>query len=186
MNARNPLFQAFALQLFSGSEIRWIGGLPMTYWACSKYRREILTSPRFLTVVLEAEDPRASSQVSHQHLLSDVEACCIDLRPAERRCQPTEQTNHSADGLDGKPGLNGRAPNFPLELSQQFLRFASSMGIVMQEDDAITQHARESDGITMAQGLFPFSEIESHLSGTISVSSILVRFSSASDVKTAA
>ncbi|GBO26449.1 hypothetical protein AVEN_121271-1 [Araneus ventricosus] len=40
-----------------------------------------------------------------------------------------------------------------LELSQQFLSFASSMGIVMQEDDTITQHGRVfvSDGLTMVQ-----------------------------------
>ncbi|GBM93730.1 hypothetical protein AVEN_163464-1 [Araneus ventricosus] len=50
-------------------------------------------------------------------------------------------------------GCRGVAPDFPLELSQQFLSFASSMGIAMQEDDAITQHARAfaSDGFMMAQ-----------------------------------
>ncbi|GBM27584.1 hypothetical protein AVEN_101315-1 [Araneus ventricosus] len=44
------------------------------------------------------------------------------------------------------------ATDFPLELSQQFLSFASSMGIVMQEHDSITQHSRAfaSDGFTMA------------------------------------
>ncbi|GBN34759.1 hypothetical protein AVEN_77454-1 [Araneus ventricosus] len=35
----------------------------------------------------------------------------------------------------------GMAPDFPLELSQQILSFASSMGIVMQKADTITQHA---------------------------------------------
>ncbi|GBM95552.1 hypothetical protein AVEN_249944-1 [Araneus ventricosus] len=50
-------------------------------------------------------------------------------------------------------GCMGLAPDFSLELSQQFLSFASSMGIVMQEDDTITQHVRAfaSDGFTMAQ-----------------------------------
>ncbi|GBM88753.1 hypothetical protein AVEN_173250-1, partial [Araneus ventricosus] len=44
-------------------------------------------------------------------------------------------------------------PDFPFELLQQFLSFASSMGIVMQEDDTTTQHASAfaSDGFTMAQ-----------------------------------
>ncbi|GBN14246.1 hypothetical protein AVEN_59395-1 [Araneus ventricosus] len=45
-------------------------------------------------------------------------------------------------------------PDFPLELSQQFLNFASSMGIMRQEEDgAITQHARASasDNFTMTQ-----------------------------------
>ncbi|GBO20274.1 hypothetical protein AVEN_152630-1 [Araneus ventricosus] len=50
-------------------------------------------------------------------------------------------------------GCIGEAPDFPLELLQQFLSFASSMGIVMQEDGIITQHARAfmSDNFTMAQ-----------------------------------
>ncbi|GBO36781.1 hypothetical protein AVEN_253279-1, partial [Araneus ventricosus] len=54
--------------------------------------------------------------------------------------------------LGDRSGLYG-APDFPLELLQRFLSFASSMGIVMQEDDTITQHARAfaSDGFTMAQ-----------------------------------
>ncbi|GBM22000.1 hypothetical protein AVEN_263848-1 [Araneus ventricosus] len=33
-------------------------------------------------------------------------------------------------------------PNFLLKLLQQFFSFVRSMGIVMQEDDTITQHAR--------------------------------------------
>ncbi|GBM67186.1 hypothetical protein AVEN_114334-1 [Araneus ventricosus] len=51
---------------------------------------------------------------------------------------------------------------FPLELLQQFLSFASSMGIGMQEDDTITQHVRvfASDGSAMTQSLFLFFEIE--------------------------
>ncbi|GBN24533.1 hypothetical protein AVEN_249212-1 [Araneus ventricosus] len=64
------------------------------------------------------------------------------------------------------------APDFPLELLQQFLDFANNI----QEDGTITHHAGTfaSDGFTMAQCLFPFPEIE----GT--------RVSSDSDVKTAA
>ncbi|GBO25377.1 hypothetical protein AVEN_92842-1, partial [Araneus ventricosus] len=47
----------------------------------------------------------------------------------------------------------GVALDFLLELLQQFLSFASNMGIVMLADDTITQHARAfaSDGFTMAQ-----------------------------------
>ncbi|GBL76354.1 hypothetical protein AVEN_217147-1 [Araneus ventricosus] len=50
-------------------------------------------------------------------------------------------------------GCIGEAPDFPHELLQLFLSFASSMGIVMQEDEIITQHARAfmSDYFTMAQ-----------------------------------
>ncbi|GBM39144.1 hypothetical protein AVEN_59860-1 [Araneus ventricosus] len=76
------------------------------------------------------------------------------------------QEKYLEPGLGAKSGLYGRvASDFPLELSQQFLNFASSMepGIDMQKDDAITQHARAfaSNGFTMAQrALFPFSEIE--------------------------
>ncbi|GBN84951.1 hypothetical protein AVEN_169599-1 [Araneus ventricosus] len=57
------------------------------------------------------------------------------------------------------------ASDFPLELLQKFLSLASSMGIVMQEDDTITQHARAfaSDGFTMAKCPFLFSEIEGTL-----------------------
>ncbi|GBM56202.1 hypothetical protein AVEN_47268-1 [Araneus ventricosus] len=42
-------------------------------------------------------------------------------------------------------GSMGLAPDFPLELLQQFLSFSSSMGpgIVMKEDDTITQHTRD-------------------------------------------
>ncbi|GBM81952.1 hypothetical protein AVEN_4102-1 [Araneus ventricosus] len=57
------------------------------------------------------------------------------------------------DWMGAKFGLYGRsAPDFPLELLKQFLSFASSMGIAMQEH-TITQHARAfaSDGFTMAQ-----------------------------------
>ncbi|GBN03147.1 hypothetical protein AVEN_78165-1 [Araneus ventricosus] len=55
--------------------------------------------------------------------------------------------------LGTKSGLYAGAPDFLLELLQQSLSFASSMGIVIQEDDNITQHARAfaSDGFTMAQ-----------------------------------
>ncbi|GFT79734.1 hypothetical protein NPIL_656111 [Nephila pilipes] len=44
------------------------------------------------TVILEDEDQRASSQVSHQHLLSDVKACCIDLQRQKDAAFPQEQT----------------------------------------------------------------------------------------------
>ncbi|GBN31661.1 hypothetical protein AVEN_97393-1 [Araneus ventricosus] len=62
-------------------------------------------------------------------------------------------------------GFIGVALDFPLEVLHQFLSFESSMNIVMQEDDTITQHARAfaSDGFSMAQCLFPFSEIEGTL-----------------------
>ncbi|GBL75338.1 hypothetical protein AVEN_194546-1 [Araneus ventricosus] len=65
--------------------------------------------------------------------------------------------------LDAKSGLYRRvAPDFPLQLLQQFFSFASSMAIVIQEDDTIAQHAKAfvSDGFTITQRLFPFSEIE--------------------------
>ncbi|GBL88339.1 hypothetical protein AVEN_103005-1 [Araneus ventricosus] len=46
----------------------------------------------------------------------------------------------------------GVAPDLPLEILQQYLSFASSMGlgIVMQGDDTIIQHVKEfaSDGFT--------------------------------------
>ncbi|GBL80700.1 hypothetical protein AVEN_206333-1 [Araneus ventricosus] len=50
-------------------------------------------------------------------------------------------------------GCRTVAPYFLLELLQQFSSFASSMGIAMQEDDTITQHARAfaSDGFKMAE-----------------------------------
>ncbi|GBO35332.1 hypothetical protein AVEN_85792-1 [Araneus ventricosus] len=50
-------------------------------------------------------------------------------------------------------GCSGVAPEFPLELLQQFLSFASSMGIVKQEDGTITQHAKSfvSENFTMAR-----------------------------------
>ncbi|GBN91490.1 hypothetical protein AVEN_89463-1 [Araneus ventricosus] len=67
--------------------------------------------------------------------------------------------------LGAKSGRRGLAPDFPLELLQQFLSFGSSMGIVMKEDDTITQHAREfaSDNCRMTQRLFPFSEFKGTL-----------------------
>ncbi|GBL85659.1 hypothetical protein AVEN_193119-1 [Araneus ventricosus] len=62
-------------------------------------------------------------------------------------------------------GCMGVAPDFPLELLQQFTSFASNMGIVMQEDDTITQRARvfASDRFTTAKSRFLFSEIEGTL-----------------------
>ncbi|GBM42051.1 hypothetical protein AVEN_30405-1 [Araneus ventricosus] len=59
-------------------------------------------------------------------------------------------------------------PDFSLELSQQILSFASSMGIVMQEDDTITQLATAfaSDGFTMAHDYFLFPKLKEYLSGT--------------------
>ncbi|GBN34768.1 hypothetical protein AVEN_209526-1 [Araneus ventricosus] len=55
--------------------------------------------------------------------------------------------------LGAESGLQGVTPDFPLELSQQFLSFASSVGISTQEDETITQHARAfaSVNFTMAQ-----------------------------------
>ncbi|GBN32675.1 hypothetical protein AVEN_58424-1 [Araneus ventricosus] len=54
-----------------------------------------------------------------------------------------------------KSGLygGGVAPDFELELLQQFLSFASRTGIAMQEDDTITQHvmAFEPDGFIIVQ-----------------------------------
>ncbi|GBO20478.1 hypothetical protein AVEN_179143-1 [Araneus ventricosus] len=54
------------------------------------------------------------------------------------------------------------------------------MGIVMQEDDTITQHARAfaSNNFTMPNDYFLFPKLKEHLSRT--------RFSSESDVKTVA
>ncbi|GBM64209.1 hypothetical protein AVEN_98712-1 [Araneus ventricosus] len=47
-------------------------------------------------------------------------------------------------------GCMGVSSYFLLELLQQFLSFASSMGIVMVEEDTITQHAKfASDGFKM-------------------------------------
>ncbi|GBL92683.1 hypothetical protein AVEN_119082-1 [Araneus ventricosus] len=92
-------------------------------------------------------------------------------------------TSHSEENLDPDKYLEPRlgaesemlgvAPNFPLELLQQLLSFASGMGIVMQEDDTITQYARAftSDNFMMAQILFPFSEIE----GTLIWNTVLFR-----------
>ncbi|GBM05745.1 hypothetical protein AVEN_80863-1 [Araneus ventricosus] len=64
-----------------------------------------------------------------------------------RRCKCLEPR------LGAESGLYGGGSNFPLEFLQQFLSFVSSMGIVMQKDDTITQHASVlvSDGFTMAQ-----------------------------------
>ncbi|GBN44521.1 hypothetical protein AVEN_188529-1 [Araneus ventricosus] len=39
-------------------------------------------------------------------------------------------------------GCRGLVPDFPFELSQQFLSFASIMDMIMQEDVTITQHTR--------------------------------------------
>ncbi|GBM89167.1 hypothetical protein AVEN_157756-1 [Araneus ventricosus] len=66
------------------------------------------------------------------------------------------------------------ARDFPLELLQQFLSFASNMG----EDDTITRHARAfaSDAFTMASSYFLLPKLKEHLSGK--------RFSSDNDVKT--
>ncbi|GBN40970.1 hypothetical protein AVEN_249500-1, partial [Araneus ventricosus] len=73
-------------------------------------------------------------------------------------------------------GTMGVALDFPTELLQQFLSFASIMGTVMQEDNTITQHARAfaSDGFTMAHDYLLFPKLKDHLSGT--------KFSSNSDV----
>ncbi|GBN43153.1 hypothetical protein AVEN_116821-1 [Araneus ventricosus] len=72
------------------------------------------------------------------------------------------------------------APDFPLELSQQFLSVASSMSIAMQECDIIAQHAREFASITSRwpNDYFLIPKLKEHLSGT--------RLYSESDVKTLA
>ncbi|GBO40965.1 hypothetical protein AVEN_156654-1, partial [Araneus ventricosus] len=66
--------------------------------------------------------------------------------------------------LGAKSGL--RAPDFPFELMQQFLSFEISMGIVIQEDVTITQHARafESDGFTMPSAYFLYWKLKERLS----------------------
>ncbi|GBO00696.1 hypothetical protein AVEN_83499-1 [Araneus ventricosus] len=62
--------------------------------------------------------------------------------------------NGSVGSPDWVPNLGcmGVAPDFPLELFQQCLSFASGMGIVVQDDDTITQHSRPfaSDGFTIS------------------------------------
>ncbi|GBM58050.1 hypothetical protein AVEN_222817-1, partial [Araneus ventricosus] len=47
----------------------------------------------------------------------------------------------------------GVTPHLPLELLQQSLSFAGSIGIVLQEDDTITQYASAfaSEDFTVAQ-----------------------------------
>ncbi|GBM42883.1 hypothetical protein AVEN_245707-1 [Araneus ventricosus] len=61
------------------------------------------------------------------------------------------------------------------------------MGIVTQEDDTITQHARERRiASRWPSDYFLSPKLKEPLSGTISVPSISVRFSSDSDIKTAA
>ncbi|GBN73066.1 hypothetical protein AVEN_196579-1 [Araneus ventricosus] len=72
------------------------------------------------------------------------------------------------------------AIDFRLEPLQQFLSFGNSMGIVMQEDDAITQYARVfmSEDFTWPSDYFLFPKLKEHLSGN--------RCSSESDVKTVA
>ncbi|GBM85974.1 hypothetical protein AVEN_43520-1 [Araneus ventricosus] len=79
------------------------------------------------------------------------------------------------------PNLGNRleAPVFPPELSQQFLSFASIMGIVMQEDDTITQHARaivRRMASRWPSDYFLSQKLKEHLSGR--------KFSSETDVKT--
>ncbi|GBL87723.1 hypothetical protein AVEN_178184-1, partial [Araneus ventricosus] len=76
--------------------------------------------------------------------------------------------------------MRGSTKDFPPELLQHFFNFASSEGIVMQEDDTIIQHGRMfgSDGFTMPRNYFLFPKLKEQLSGT--------RFFSNSDVKTAA
>ncbi|GBM53844.1 hypothetical protein AVEN_261230-1 [Araneus ventricosus] len=89
--------------------------------------------------------PTCLTRLGRNHALSTEPVLDVNLVP-DKCLEPR---------LDAKSGLwgVGVAPDFPLELSQQFLSFASSMGIVMQEDDTITQHARAfaSDNFTMAQ-----------------------------------
>ncbi|GIY39277.1 hypothetical protein CDAR_402051 [Caerostris darwini] len=82
----SPYFLTCILKIFCGVQIRGIQKVHrFTYGILGllKVSTKDLTSPFFdfpQRVVLEDEDRRASSQVSHQHLLSDVKACCIDLR----------------------------------------------------------------------------------------------------------
>ncbi|GBN70498.1 hypothetical protein AVEN_256455-1 [Araneus ventricosus] len=75
----------------------------------------------------------------------------------------------------------GVGSDFLLELIQQFLSFANSMGTALKEDDTITQHARtfESYGFTMASDYFLLPKLKENLSeGT--------KFSSDIDGNTAA
>ncbi|GBN83200.1 hypothetical protein AVEN_114519-1 [Araneus ventricosus] len=59
--------------------------------------------------------------------------------------------------LGSKSGLYGglwlQTSKLQLELLNQFLSFASGMGVAMQENDTLTQHARAfaPDGLTMAK-----------------------------------
>ncbi|GBN14625.1 hypothetical protein AVEN_171729-1 [Araneus ventricosus] len=76
------------------------------------------------------------------------------------------------------PNLGSRleAPVFPLALSQQFLSFTS--GMVMQEDDTITQHGRaivRRMASRWPNDYFLFQKLKEHLSGR--------KFSSETDVK---
>ncbi|GBN33355.1 hypothetical protein AVEN_98006-1 [Araneus ventricosus] len=59
----------------------------------------------------------------------------------------------SESRLGAKSRCKGVAPDFPLELLQQLLSFASNMGVFMQEVDTITEQARSSasDSFTMTQ-----------------------------------
>ncbi|GBN94226.1 hypothetical protein AVEN_65824-1 [Araneus ventricosus] len=73
--------------------------------------------------------------------------------PASRPLWNGDRYSPKTGVLGAKSGLYGVAPVFPFELLQEFLDFASSMGIVMQEEDTNTQHARTfaSDGFAMTQ-----------------------------------
>ncbi|GBN38907.1 hypothetical protein AVEN_116568-1 [Araneus ventricosus] len=86
-------------------------------------------------------------------------------------CNPDWMTNLVCRGV---------VQDFSLELSQQFLNFVSSMGIVMQEDDTITQHTRAFalDNLTMANDYLLFPKLKEDLFGTM--------FSSERDVKAVA
>ncbi|GBN87626.1 hypothetical protein AVEN_261437-1 [Araneus ventricosus] len=70
--------------------------------------------------------------------------------------------------------------DFQLELLQQFLSFESNMGIAMQEDDTINQHARAFAYMASRcpNDYFLYTRLKEHLSRTT--------FSSENDVKTVA
>ncbi|GBO21263.1 hypothetical protein AVEN_72708-1, partial [Araneus ventricosus] len=82
--------------------------------------------------------------------------------------------------LGAKSGPHGVAPDFPLELLQQFLSFASNMGVLMQKDDTVFHHPGCLRRMVSRwpSDYFIFPKLKTHLSGT--------RFSSDSDVRTAA
>ncbi|GBO24319.1 hypothetical protein AVEN_50435-1 [Araneus ventricosus] len=74
--------------------------------------------------------------------------------------------------------VGGLSPDFPLEISQQFLSLASSMGIVKKEDTPSLNMPGSLRRVISrwSNDYFLFPKLKEHLSGT--------KFSSESDVKT--